>query len=107
MQDASTLIIIVIGLFLYFLPTVIGWRKRNATAIFVLNLFLGWTFIGWLVALIWACTRDSQPTIINNNVATPATKHLNEQLAILNKMRDMGKITNDEYWEERKRLELV
>jgi hypothetical protein len=23
-------------------------------AIFVLNLFLGWTFVGWVVALVWA-----------------------------------------------------
>ena len=107
MQDASILIIIVVSLFLYFLPTVIGWRKRNATAIFVLNLFLGWTFIGWIVALVWACTQDSRPTVINNNVSTATPRNLSEQLAILNKMRDMGKITNDEYWEERKRLELI
>jgi hypothetical protein len=94
MQDASILIIIVVSLFLYFLPTVIGWRKRNATAIFVLNFFLGWTFIGWIVALVWACTQDSRPTVINNNVSAATPRNLNEQLAILNKMRDMGKITN-------------
>jgi hypothetical protein len=107
MQDASILIIIVVSLFLYFLPTVIGWRKRNATAIFVLNFFLGWTFVGWIVALVWACTQDSRPTVINNHVSTATPRNLNEQLAILNKMRDMGKITNDEYWEETKRLELI
>jgi hypothetical protein len=45
--------------FLYFLPTVIGRHKANALAIFVMNFFLGWTFIGWIVALIWACTEDS------------------------------------------------
>ena len=25
-------------------------------AIFFLNLFLGWTLIGWVVALAWACS---------------------------------------------------
>ena len=43
---------------LYFLPTILGARKRNGGAIFVLNLTLGWTILGWLVALIWACTVD-------------------------------------------------
>ncbi len=32
---------IVVGLVIYFLPSIIGRRKRNAGAIFVMNLFLG------------------------------------------------------------------
>ena len=54
------IISIVIGLFVYFIPTIIGLRKRNAAAIFMLNLFLGWTFVGWVVALVWAFTVDSE-----------------------------------------------
>jgi hypothetical protein len=50
---------LVLGIFLYFLPTIVGRHKANATAIFMLNLFLGWTFLGWVLALIWACTQDS------------------------------------------------
>ncbi len=44
--------------FLYFLPAILGRDKRDAAGIFLLNLFLGWTLIGWFVALIWACTAD-------------------------------------------------
>lgn len=43
---------------LYFLPSVVGEKKRNARAILVLNIFLGWTVIGWIVALIWAVTVE-------------------------------------------------
>lgn len=43
---------------LYFLPSIVGRAKRNFPAIFMLNLFLGWTVIGWIVALIWASTAD-------------------------------------------------
>jgi hypothetical protein len=43
---------------LYFLPTIIGWHKRNVGAIFVVNLFFGWTLVGWVVALVWALTAD-------------------------------------------------
>ncbi|NBX53217.1 MAG: superinfection immunity protein [Proteobacteria bacterium] len=40
----------------YFLPFIISLSRKHkdSTAIFVLNLFLGWTFVGWVVALIWA-----------------------------------------------------
>lgn len=60
-------------LFPYFLPTIIAVlrRKSSAIGIFFLNLFLGWTFIGWIGALIWALTSDRQPTIIVNNAAPP------------------------------------
>ena len=43
-------------LFLYFLPSFIAWRRnhRNTAAIVVVNLLLGWSFIGWIAALVWA-----------------------------------------------------
>lgn len=46
--------------FIYFIPTISGRHKKNATAIFMLNLFLGWTFIGWVVALVWACMKEDE-----------------------------------------------
>jgi len=44
----------------YFLPAIVGFHKRNSGAILVFNLFLGWTFVGWVLALVWACTKDSE-----------------------------------------------
>jgi Superinfection immunity protein len=43
---------------LYFLPAIIGRRKRDAAGILLINLFLGWTGIGWIVALVWACAAE-------------------------------------------------
>lgn len=47
---------------LYFLPTIIAAarHKQNTMAIGALNFFLGWSFIGWIVALIWALSADPQ-----------------------------------------------
>ncbi len=47
-------------LLMYFLPSIIAaFRgKRDVLAIFLLNLFLGWSIIGWFVALIWAAKHD-------------------------------------------------
>lgn len=44
----------------YLLPTIIAAksRKRNAWAIFALNLLLGWSVLGWIVALVWALCHD-------------------------------------------------
>jgi hypothetical protein len=45
---------------MYFLPSIIALikSKRDTLAIFLLNLFLGWSVIGWVVALIWAAKQD-------------------------------------------------
>jgi hypothetical protein len=53
------------GFILYFLPAIIayGRSKRDAGAILVLNFFLGWTAIGWVIALVWALRQDVQVVV--------------------------------------------
>jgi len=48
------------GFVMYFLPSIIALArsKRDILAIFLLNLFLGWSVIGWIVALVWALKSD-------------------------------------------------
>jgi len=48
----------------YFLPSIIAAArsKRDLVSIFVLNLLLGWTAIGWVVALVWALKADAPLT---------------------------------------------
>ncbi len=48
------------GFVMYFLPSIIALarNKRDITAIVLLNFFLGWTMIGWVVALVWAVKTD-------------------------------------------------
>ena len=53
-------IFILLAVAFYFLPTIIAFYrdKRNTGAIFALNFFLGFTLIGWVIALVWALTKD-------------------------------------------------
>jgi hypothetical protein len=46
---------------LYLLPSLIASSRHlyERTPITLLNIFLGWTFIGWIIALIWAITAPS------------------------------------------------
>jgi hypothetical protein len=49
-----------LGFVMYFLPSIVALArsKRDIAAIVLLNLFLGWTIIGWVVALVWAVKTD-------------------------------------------------
>ena len=44
----------------YFLPSYIGFRrkKKNGCAILALNFLAGWTFVGWVIAFVWALTNS-------------------------------------------------
>jgi hypothetical protein len=50
------------GLLIYFLPTGIAlWRRHaNWIAILIVNFFLGWTLVGWVVALAWSCLSGAR-----------------------------------------------
>jgi Superinfection immunity protein len=50
----------LVGLALYFLPTIIvlARGKKNVLGPILVNVLLGWTVIGWIVALVWALAVD-------------------------------------------------
>lgn len=56
-------VVMVIGAGMYFLPTIIAvmQHRNNVAVIAVINTLLGWSFIGWIVALVMALTKDAQP----------------------------------------------
>ena len=58
-MEVGTLIILFL-IIIYFLPTIIALYKQrdNTVAIFTLNFLTGWTFLGWMGALVWALTTD-------------------------------------------------
>jgi hypothetical protein len=59
----------------YFVPFAVAQMRgqRNATAIFVLNLLLGWTLLGWVGALVWACTSNTDAAIQEKNSQSCST----------------------------------
>jgi len=58
--SATVLFAFAFGLVFYFLPAIIGFyrKKDNKISILMLNLFLGWSLIGWVVAIVWATSKD-------------------------------------------------
>jgi hypothetical protein len=51
--------VIFAALMVYFIPSWIAGSRNhpNSWPIFIVNLFLGWTYIGWVIALAWASSK--------------------------------------------------
>ncbi len=61
---------------LYLLPLIVALSRKvpNVGSIVIINIFLGWTFIGWIVALAMAFRdRTTSQVAIHNHYssATP------------------------------------
>ncbi|WP_329743499.1 superinfection immunity protein [Dyella sp. A6] len=55
----------IAGAAIYFLPAIVATSRKhpNATAICVLDLLLGWTLLGWVIALVWAFMTPAQVVV--------------------------------------------
>lgn len=47
-----------LAIIIYLLPALVAGCRghQNRIAIGALNILLGWTFVGWVIALVWALT---------------------------------------------------
>jgi hypothetical protein len=57
------MLIFLVLLVLYFLPSIVAETRRveNAAPTIIVNVFFGWTFIGWVVALAMAAGATTKP----------------------------------------------
>jgi hypothetical protein len=116
---------------LYLLPTHEAWKRRqpNLTSIALVNIFLGWSLIGWVVSLAWACkdvpsaqpdsvpaasewlrsreTAPSQPltpAIPPTSHATPVGVSIADELRKLADLKAQGILTEDEFLAQKAKL---
>lgn len=103
MEVATYIFLLVLAIFIYFIPSIMGRDKRTAGSIFLLNFFFGWTLLGWLIALIWAASEDAptHTTIVKKQSPQP-DKY--DQLNKLKGLLDSGAITEEEYNIEKEKL---
>lgn len=62
-MSLADLLLLLALLSLYFLPTGVAMQRHHhqTLAIGILNLFLGWTGLGWIGALVWSATAVRTP----------------------------------------------
>lgn len=59
-------ILLIAAIFAYLLPTIIcvsRGKVHGDAGVFLLNLLLGWTVVGWLVAFVWACSGKTRAEV--------------------------------------------
>ncbi len=58
--------IVAVCTFFYMLPWAVAATrgKSNQGAVGLLNFLLGWSFVGWVVALVMACTSEPRPIVV-------------------------------------------
>jgi hypothetical protein len=58
-------LILIFLVALYFLPTIIAAFREHSQflPILLLDVFLGWTLVGWVVALVWSVTNQDPKTV--------------------------------------------
>ena len=54
------IIVTIVILIVYLLPSIIGSDKRDASGILMLNFFFGWTIIGYIIALKRAVAEETE-----------------------------------------------
>lgn len=61
------IVIITVSIFFAFMPTLVAYSRRtkNKIPVLIINLFLGWTGIGWVIALAMAYSHDVEPKVAN------------------------------------------
>jgi len=73
----------IFGLLLYFAPTIVAFMRKDVPSrkhIFLVNLLLGWTFIIWVVSLIWAFTSGSPTTQRVSKIAKTYTPRATDEV---------------------------
>ncbi|MGE8045141.1 superinfection immunity protein [Pseudomonas monteilii] len=94
----------------YFVPTIVAAKRGhpNGTPIFLLNLFLGWTAIGWLVALIWSFSAVDEiaatPVAQLPAVDSKIDEDRYSRLAKLADLKERGHLTEAEFEAEKSKI---
>ena len=62
-DSVGGLLLLVFVLWLYLLPWWVakGRKHPNVYSIAVVNIFLGWTFVGWVACLAWSLSAAGRP----------------------------------------------
>ena len=100
----AIVVLTILGIVIYFLPTIIAYKKehKNKVIILLIDFLLGWTFLGWVGSLIWACIDTDGSTLSNVTRNIGGNKY--EDLARLQKLKEDGTITETEFEIEKQKL---
>ncbi|MFH1378596.1 MAG: superinfection immunity protein [Planctomycetota bacterium] len=58
-MDGIHILALILALCIYFIPSIIAVLRGhiNTAPIILINIFLGWSFLGWIGSLAWALSH--------------------------------------------------
>lgn len=68
----SLLFVSIFGFVIYFIPSIVAYHRKHLQfiPILLLNIFLGWTLLGWVGAFVWSFMNSSTSTNAGTGSAT-------------------------------------
>lgn len=108
--EVGLIMIIIFAIPLYFLPTIIAALRHsvNKMVVFLVNLFLGWSVIGWIIALILSLVdgsrkgKNQQTVIVSQNVG--GQQKDDKYLGTVKERYAKGEISKEEFEQLKKDL---
>ena len=95
------LVIVTPSLILYMLPYILSRGKSFSGSVFWFNFLLGWTFIGWIIALVWAVSEDKNDPQLKNK---PISENSITAIEALGQLRTQGYISVSQYNQQKQNL---
>lgn len=99
MEVIGALLMWVIGLTIYFVPSIVAHKKdhKQKLPIILVNVFFGATLIGWVGALVWCFIS---PVDVENVKSGGVA----DEIEKLSELKDKGVLTEDEFKAKKEQL---
>lgn len=102
----GVLVLLFVGFMIYFMPSLNAHHRRhpNFNSILLLNLFLGWTLIGWVVSIVWSASSIATVEPIRARPAPEQEEDKYQKIERLGGLKEKGLLTESEYEAEKAKI---
>lgn len=102
----GVLVLLFVGFLVYFMPSLNARHRRhpNFNSILLLNLFLGWTLIGWVISIVWSASSIPAIEPIRVRPEAEASDDKYQKIERLGGLKEKGLLTETEYEAEKAKI---
>ncbi|WP_348971407.1 superinfection immunity protein [Pseudomonas atacamensis] len=102
----GVLVLLFVGVLVYFMPSLNARHRRhpNFSSILLLNLFLGWTLIGWVVSIVWSASSIAPIEPIRVRPEAEPSEDKYQKIERLGGLKEKGLLNEAEYEAEKAKI---
>jgi len=100
------LVLLFVVWMIYFMPTLNAYHRKhpNFNSILLLNLFLGWTLIGWVVSIVWSASSIAPIEPIRVRPEAEPAEDKYQKIERLGSLKEKGLLSETEYEAEKAKI---